>query len=297
VLKRIGRGLSLVLLSLTMTGCTSLFFYPMEDWVQNPARQGLAYEDVVLIHEDGLRIHGWWLPAKGEVQGTVYFLHGNAQNISTHMMNVAWLPDAGYQVFMLDYRGYGLSEGEPSLPEVFSDIRLGLNWLHNSGRLGEAPLIVFGQSLGGAMGVKVLAEEGNPERVDCVLLEAVFSGYPQITRDAMSQSWLLWPFQWPVAALMPDQWNPEDYIGKLAGTPLFLMHSSEDQIVPLKHGRALFDAAGEPKAFRKLEGDHIAGSGSQEVQGDIRGFLQRHCPAPEKDQDVSAPGELRRYRF
>lgn len=297
MVKRLGRSLSLVVVSLAMTGCTSLFFYPLDDWVQNPAMQGLAYEDVVLIHEDGLRIHGWWLPAEGEVKGTVYFLHGNAQNISTHMMNVAWLPEAGYQVFMLDYRGYGMSEGKASLPEVFSDIRLGLNWLHNSGRLGEAPLIVFGQSLGGAMSVKVLAEDGNPERVDCVLLEAVFSGYPQITRDAMSQSWLLWPFQWPVAALMPDQWNPEDHIGKLAGTPLLLMHSRDDEIVPLEHGRALFQAAGEPKTFRTIKGNHIAGARNSDVQDDMQRFLQRHCPAPANARNRSEPDKPLQNRF
>ena len=104
-----------VCLVLLLQGCSSLFFYPMEPWVQNPARQGLDYEDVVLIHPDGLRIHGWWLPARGTARGTVYFLHGNAQNISTHLMNVHWLPERGYNVFLLDYRGYGLSEGDPDL--------------------------------------------------------------------------------------------------------------------------------------------------------------------------------------
>lgn len=278
-----------------LSGCTDLFFYPMDSWAQNPARQGLAYEDVVLIHDNGLRIHGWWLPAKGRVRGTVYFLHGNAQNISTHLSNVAWMPEAGYQVFLLDYRGYGLSEGEPELPEVFADIRLGLNWLHGSRRLGDAPLIVFGQSLGAAMGVKVLAEKGKPAQVDCVILESVFSGYPQITRAAMSRSWLLWPLQWPVAALMPEQWNPVDHIAALKGTPLLLMHSRDDDIVPFRQGRAVFEAAKPPKAFRELSGPHIAGSREPGVQKDMVSFLDRNCPAPEPDPQ--APGIRQRYRF
>lgn len=277
-----------------LAGCTDLFFYPMDDWAQNPARQGLAYEDVVLIHENGLRIHGWWLPAEGRVRGTVYFLHGNAQNISTHLANVAWMPRAGYQVFLLDYRGYGLSEGDAELPEVFADIRLGLDWLEGSGRLGQAPLVVFGQSLGAAMGVKVLAEEGNPQRVDCVMLESVFSGYSQITRAALSQSWLLWPLQWPVAALMPDRWDPVDHISALKGTPLLLMHSRDDNIIPFEQGRTVFEAAKQPKAFRELSGAHIAGSRARGVQRDMLGFLERNCPAPAAD---SAKPARQRYRF
>lgn len=286
----------LVMAMVNIAGCTGLFFYPMKPWVQNPANQGLDYEDVVLIHENGLRIHGWWLPARGPVKGTVYFLHGNAENISTHMMSVAWLPEAGYQVFMIDYRGYGLSEGKAKLPEIFDDIRLGLDWLHHSGRLGEAPLVVYGQSLGAAMGVKVLAEEGNPARVDCVMLEAVFSGYPGITREIMSRSWLLWPFQWPVAALMPDEWDPVDHVGKLAGTPLLVMHSEDDEIIPMKQGRAVFEAAGEPRAFKALEGRHIAGSRDAGVRRYMRGFIERHCPPPglPNGQPLQSPDQ---YRF
>ena len=82
-------------LIMALAGCSKLFFYPMEPWVQNPENQGLSYEDVVLIHPRGLRLHGWWLPAarEGHVRGTVYFLHGNAQNISTHLASVQWLPE------------------------------------------------------------------------------------------------------------------------------------------------------------------------------------------------------------
>ena len=118
--------LILLLSPLLLAGCNSLYFLPMKPWVQNPANQGLAYEDVILIHPRGERVHGWWLPAKGPVRGTVYFLHGNAQNVSTHVMNVAWLPGQGFNVFLPDYRGYGLSEGEPKLKYAMQDIQLGL---------------------------------------------------------------------------------------------------------------------------------------------------------------------------
>lgn len=260
-----------------LSGCSGLFFFPMSDWVQNPARQGLDYEDVVLIHPRGLRIHGWWLPsATDEVRGTVYHLHGNAQNISTHLMNVAWLPEQGYQVLLLDYRGYGLSEGEASLPEVQEDVQLGLDWLYGAGRV-EPPLIVFGQSLGAALTTGVIARDRNRGKGDCVILEAPFTGYQDITRDVMRQSWVLWPFSFIVAPLMPDEGRPMDHVGDISPRPLLVMHSEDDEVIPFEHGRALFEAAEAPKTFQRLKGGHIQSARSEDVQRRLLDFMENDC--------------------
>ena len=84
--------------------------------VLTPARIGLAYQDVYLPTPDGVRLHGWYLPAQGEARGTLLFLHGNAENISTHIASVYWLPAQHYNVLLIDYRGYGESTGTPTLP-------------------------------------------------------------------------------------------------------------------------------------------------------------------------------------
>ena len=268
---------ALVLLLLPLGGCSGLFFYPMSDWVQNPARQDLAYEDIILIHPDGLRLHGWWLPAQTEqVRGTVYHLHGNAQNISTHLMNVAWLPSEGYQVFLLDYRGYGLSEGEPALPDVQEDVQLGLDWLERSNRV-EPPLIVFGQSLGASLTAGVLGRESNQGKGDCVILEAPFTGYRDITRDIMRRSWVLWPFSFIVAPLMPDEGSPEDRVAGISPRPLLVMHSRDDQVIPFEHGRAVFEAAEAPKSFQPLSGGHIQSARSEAVRQRLLQFMGNEC--------------------
>ena len=264
-------------LLLPLGGCSGLFFYPMSDWVQNPARQELAYEDVILIHPNGLRLHGWWLPAEtDEVKGTVYHLHGNAQNISTHLMNVAWLPEQGYQVLLLDYRGYGLSEGEASLPEVQEDVQLGLDWLYASGRV-EPPLIIFGQSLGASLTAGVVGGDANQGKGDCVILEAPFTGYQDITRDIMRQSWLLWPFSFIVAPLIPDEGRPLDNVAGISPRPLLVMHSDEDQVIPFEHGRAVFEAAEAPKTFQRLKGGHIQSARAKDVQQRLLDFMQNDC--------------------
>ena len=271
--------LNSVLLVLMLSGCSGLFFYPMKDWVQNPARQGLEYEDVVLIHPDGLRLHGWWLPsATDEVLGTVYHLHGNAENISTHLMNVAWLPEEGYQVLTIDYRGYGLSEGEPSVHGVREDVQLGLDWLYAANRV-EPPLTVFGQSLGAAVTTHVMGRKSNNGRADCVILEAPFTGYRDITRDVMQESWILWPFSFLVAPLMPSDGRPVDRIAGIAPRPLLIMHSVDDGVIPFAHGKALFEAARPPKTFQRLQGSHIQGTGSEDVQRRLLDFMGSDCRA------------------
>jgi len=264
-------------LLLPLSGCSGLFFYPMSDWVQNPARQELAYEDVILIHPNGLRLHGWWLPsATDEVKGTVYHLHGNAQNISTHLMNVVWLPEQGYQVLLLDYRGYGLSEGEASLPEVQEDVQLGLDWLYASGRI-DPPLIIFGQSLGASLTTSVVGPDANQGKGDCVILEAPFTGYQDITRDIMRQSWVLWPFSFIVAPLIPDEGRPLDRVTGISPRPLLVMHSDEDQVIPFEHGRTLFEAAEAPKTFQRLKGGHIQSARAEDVQQRLLDFMQNDC--------------------
>lgn len=270
-------------LAMTLAGCSKLFFYPMEPWVQNPENLGLKYEDVVLIHPRGLRLHGWWLPAAGEghVRGTVYFLHGNAQNISTHLASVQWLPEQGYNVFLLDYRGYGLSEGKPRLPAVFDDVQLGLDWLRNA-KSKEGPLTVFGQSLGGAMAATVLGNGENQGAADCVVLEAAFASYRGITNEVMEGNWLMWPWRWLVVPAMPgEELDPVSRIAGLAPTPLLVMHSQDDPIIPYAHGKRLFAAAGQPKQFQRLRGGHIESTRDPSVQQRIVNFLQSHgCAAP-----------------
>lgn len=305
-LKRVSRTLAALLLLVGLlaglNGCSSLYFYPMKPWLQNPAHQGLDYQDVVLIQPSGLRLDGWWLPARGYPRGTVYFLHGNAENISTHLANVQWLPARGYNVFLLDYRGYGLSEGSPDLPGALSDIQLGLDWLEHSGRLDGKPLVLFGQSLGASMSVDVLSRDENKGKVDCVMLEAGFASYRDIAKTVMRRSWLLWPLQWLVTpGLPPRSEDPVNHIADLAPRPLLVMHSEDDPVVPYASGQRLFKAAREPKRFIALTGGHAQGAQDPVIQDRMLAFLDdENCMArpatPSTERGVGG-GVNEAYRF
>jgi len=254
------RGISLLLLPLLLGGCSRLLFVPMQPLVRTPAELGLEYRDVALQAADGTRLAAWWLPARGEPQGTVLFLHGNAENISTHIASVWWLPAAGYQVLLLDYRGFGDSQGRPQLPAVLADIRAAFDWLAAEPASQGPPLFLLGQSLGASLGGYLAgADPALRARLAGVVLDSGFARYGWIAREVASRSWLTWPLQWPIAWAMPDRYDLLDQVGHISPVPLLLLHGRSDPIVGFQHAEALLAAAHEPCALLAYDGGHIAG--------------------------------------
>ena len=96
--------LALVALVLALSACTPVFFQPTGTIYSSPGIYGIDYQPVEFRAADGTALFAWFMPARGEAHGTVLYLHGNAQNISAHFVNVAWMPAAGFNVLAMDYR-------------------------------------------------------------------------------------------------------------------------------------------------------------------------------------------------
>ncbi len=268
------RALVLLLAATALAGCSRLLFLPMERWARTPADVGLDYRDVALRAADGTALSAWWLPARGEARGTVLFLHGNAENISTHLRSVAWLPDAGYQVLLLDYRGYGRSDGRPTVPAVFADLRAAAAWLAAEPAVDGRPLFLFGQSLGAALGGYLAgAEPDFREPFTAVVLDSGFARYGDIAREVAARGVVTWPFQWPIAAGMPDGYDPVDQVGRLSPVPLLLIHGTRDGVVGYHHAQALFAAAREPRFLLSYDGPHIAAFEDAEIRAAVLRFF------------------------
>ncbi|MCF5508246.1 alpha/beta hydrolase, partial [Pseudomonas sp. PA-3-6H] len=243
------RILGILCLLLTLNGCSSLLFYPEPGLPFTPEKAHLPYRDVTLTTADGVKLHAWWLPAKPGVplKGTVLHLHGNGGNLAWHLGGSWWLPEQGYQVLLLDYRGYGLSEGKPSLPAIYQDIDAAFSWIDKAPETQGQPLIILGQSLGGALAVNYLA--AHPERqsqLKALVLDGVPASYRDVGQFALSTSWLTWPLQVPLSWLVPDGDSAIKAMPGLTGVPKLLFHSLDDPIVPVSNGIRLYQAAPPP---------------------------------------------------
>jgi hypothetical protein len=250
--------LLLPVLLLSLSGCSGLLFFPAKNWVRTPAELGIEYRDIALTASDGTQLSAWWLEAQGEAKATVIFLHGNAENISTHLGSVYWMPERGYQVLMLDYRGYGKSAGSPSLPAVFTDITATLDWMLAQPEVQGKPVYLLGQSLGASLGGYVVSVHPEYiERLDGVVLDAGFASYGEIAREVASRHWLTWAFQYPASWSMPNDYDLVDHVASISPTPLLIIHGTEDQVVPFSQAGEIFQAAQKPKSFLRYDGPHI----------------------------------------
>lgn len=222
-----------------------MVFYPLRKLQATPADWGLAYDDVTLHAQDGVRLHGWYLPSPGATR-VLLFLHGNAGNISHRGDSIAIFHRLGLNVLILDYRGYGQSEGSPDEQGLYRDAEAA--WRHLTEVRGFAPaeILLFGRSLGGAVAAHLAAQV----QPGGLILESTFSSARDFARTAfpLPPPRLLMRYRFDTAAALAS-----------VHCPVLVLHSRADEIMPFALGQAVYDVANEPKAFIELQGDHNNG--------------------------------------
>jgi fermentation-respiration switch protein FrsA (DUF1100 family) len=270
------RSFYLLLLLALLSGCTSLFFQPASKTYVTPKMLHVQSDDVY-FDSDGLRLHGWWLHASSAPKGIVVFAHGNAENISTHIGSVYWLPAQGYDVFLFDYRGYGLSQGVPTLDGIHHDFNAALKYVYDRTDIDKTNVFVFGQSLGAAVVLVDIATSPYKSRLRAVIAEGAFTGYRSIAREKLASSWLTWLFQWPLSFTIDDDYRPIDAVAQISPTPLLLIHSEVDKVIPFHNARELYAAAHEPKTLWVIKDmPHIHTFNDPENQHKLVRYLDQH---------------------
>lgn len=244
---RVASALFVLFVTLCTAGCTQTFFQPQRELIDTPEAAGLRYETVSLRAADGIVLFAWFLPARGTPQATVLFLHGNAENISTHFANVAWMPAEGFNVLALDYRGYGKSGGSPSLAGMQLDIDAALQALLERRDVDARRIVLFGQSLGGALAIHYAARGSQRGALRAVIADSAFADYRLIVKEKLAGFFLTWPFQWLPALTVDNDYSPAASVRAVSPRPLLLIHGERDAIVPAHHSKLLYDAASEPK--------------------------------------------------
>ena len=216
-------------------------FFPTSAIITTPAQAGVPYEEVFFNTREGRRLHGWHVPSAPPSNVTWLWFHGNGGNISHRVDEIAQIHRRlGVNVFIFDYRGYGMSEGQPSERGTYQDSRAALAYLQSRPDVASDKIVYFGQSLGAAVAVE-LAAEHPPAGLVLVAPFASLSDMARIHYAAL-----------PVAPwLARNRYNSLERIARTQA-PLLVLHGAEDSIVPLSQGEKLYQAANWPKQFYPL---------------------------------------------
>lgn len=271
-------------LSALLTGCSSFFYYPSRLKFYSPEKVNLREEDVFFKNSLGDSIHGWWFAAKTpKAKGTVVLFHGNAENITTHFLLLYWLPAEGYNYLIFDYPGYGLSTGKPNQTNTVDSGVAALEWVH--AHKDPGPLIVYGQSLGGAIALRAaeLAKDKIPLRN--VIIDSGFRSYPQMGRYVLSRSWITWPLQ-PLTFLLISNKGGVHDLSSFSPVPLLFIHGDSDPVVEMENSQRMYDLAKEPKKLWIVPGAHHGDAYfiDQEKNREILlKYLQETAPALPKE--------------
>ncbi len=219
----------------------SMFYYPMRDMGLSPDKAGLKFEDVWLTASDGVKIHGWFLPAATTNAPAILFLHGNAGNISHRLDKLAIFHSLGAATLIIDYRGYGRSdERQPDEQGTYRDAQAGYDWLAQK----QPQIILYGESLGSAIAVELATKSP----VAGIVIEEPFTSIADVGQK-------LYPFL-PVRFLAKTKY---DSLGKMPHltAPLLILHSREDELFPMSYAERLLAAAGsQTKRLVELHGSH-----------------------------------------
>ncbi len=245
----------------------SFIFFPQPQLRGDPSHVGLEYEDVWLTADDGVKTHAWFIRGEDSEEPTqrrivMLITHGNGGNISVRLDQYREFVTRFrfIDIFAMEYRGYGLSEGSPSEEGFAMDAIAARRWIDEyviGLPFEERPSIVyFGRSLGGAVATR-LASEVSP---DALILECPISSIPDLAKTMTP-----WRFL-PIERFIHNRFDTVSHAGDVL-CPVLVMHSEFDEIVSIDSGRKVYDAVRGPKRFYVIKGAPHNGADYYDPEG------------------------------
>jgi pimeloyl-ACP methyl ester carboxylesterase len=253
---------ALIIWILVALGGRHIRFHPgRSNGPDDEVRARLGAVDVHLRTRDGLRLHGWWIERPGAAFTTLY-LHGNGGYVTIYEPLIEPVLAAGHSLLIIDYRGYGRSEGSPSESGLYEDARTALQWLLARG-VTERNLVIHGMSLGTAVALELAQDR----KCAGVVLDAPFSSM----RDIAHTKFPLVGFTLPLGF---ESWGK---IGRLKA-PLLVFHGDQDPLIHIELGQRLFALAPDPKEFVMIPGgghDDLPQAGGVRYREKLHAFYRR----------------------
>lgn len=217
-------------------------YYPTKEIELTPIDVGLKYDDVFFNTDDNLKLNGWFIPAE-DPRGTLLFCHGNAGNISHRIEIIKVFNKLDLNVFIFDYRGYGRSEGSPIEEGLYRDAQAAYKHLLSRKNIDKDAIVIYGKSIG----ANVAIDLSSKVKAAALISESGFSSAYDMGRE-------LFPYL-PVKWIITIKYDALTKIKNIP-TPKLIIHSQDDEIVPFKLGKKLFEAASPPKEFYQMQGGH-----------------------------------------
>ena len=242
-------------------------YFPATELEGNPSLLGLEYQDLEILAEDGVRLHGWFVPRPGAPH-TLLILHGNGGNIGHRLGWIRLLHELNVHVMIIDYRGYGRSAGKPFEKGLYLDALAAYGWWKRERAGSGGKLILIGESLGGAVAVDLATRVP----VDGLVLQATFTKAWDMAKTIM-----------PVGLLQPLMGVRFDSASKVRGIgcPKLFILGNQDEVVPFRLGRKLYELAALPKEFYEVPGaghNDLVDTAGVEYLNRLRSFLEKIGP-------------------
>jgi uncharacterized protein len=246
--------LSIFFILLFNVACSSLFYHPTKNYYYDPKTVKNPPEIIKFLADDGTKLEGWYFSStlKIKTKALIVHFHGNAQNISTHANYFYSTADLGYDYFIFDYRGFGHSEGEPTPKKLLLDGAAALDWARARAKERNLPIVLIGQSLGGAVLMKTLAVYDKTFVPDVLVIDSSFCNYRSAARRVLAKSWVTWLLQ-PVGWLIVDNSQaPQEDLPSLKAKNIMVIHGTADFVVDYALGEQVFSLLPEPKEFMTI---------------------------------------------
>ncbi|HZE61970.1 MAG TPA: alpha/beta hydrolase [Burkholderiales bacterium] len=249
-----------------------LIFEPVRTLVVKPTELGFPVADVTIpvpsARTGRQTLHAWWMPARGSGAKLVLYFHGNEGNVSTSIGGTALLRSLGYSVLVVDYRGYGQSDGAyPSETGVYEDAEAALDALVHEWRFNSQQIYLYGHSLGAAVAIDLAAR--HPELGGLIVESAFTSIYDMAKLEPKYGIF-------PVGLLLNQRFESINKVSRLQ-IPVLYIHGTADRVVPYDMGVALYERSGGRKRFVAVAGgghDDNAAVAPGELGTAIRELIQ-----------------------
>lgn len=248
IIRRVLRWLAL--LAITYLGTIAVLWFFERRLVFRPTSAAESWmppvdgrsQDVSFLSSDGNTIHARWIPPETPQHGAILIAHGNGGNLTHRGPLAAELRKTlGAGTLLFDYPGYGKNAGVPTEEGCYASAEAAFKWLTDEQKIPPARIILCGESLGGGPAVELATKHDHR----ALVLVFTFTSLPAAAKYHF-------PFL-PVHTFMRTRFDNLAKIGRCT-RPVFIVHGTDDRIVPFSHSEQLFAAANEPKEFLRLEG-------------------------------------------